>query len=74
MVLPRGMADAGDVKNILLIFAAVVAVVIGLKIIFALFSWLIGVLLFLVMLALLGFGAYSVMRFATKDRRDRSLV
>ena len=74
MVLLRGIADACGVKKFLLVVAAVVAVFIALKIVFALFSALIGMLLFLGVLALFGFGAYSVMRVIIKARRDRSLV
>jgi len=74
MVIVLEMADAGDVMKILLVVAAVVAAFIVLKFVFALVSAIIGVLLFLGVLALLGIGAYSVMRFITKGRRDRSLV
>ena len=74
MVLLRGMADAGGVIKILLVVAAVVAAFIVLKTVFALVSALIGVLLFLGVLALLGVGAYSAMRFLTKGRHDRPLV
>jgi hypothetical protein len=74
MVLRRGIADAGAVMKILLVVAAVVAAFIVLKLVFALVSALIGVLLFFGVLALLGFGAYTVLRLVTKGRRDRSVV
>ena len=74
MLFLTGMADAGDVKKILLLVAALVAAFIVLKIVFSLVAALIGVLLFLGVLALLGFGAYSGVRFVTKRRRDRPLV
>ncbi len=73
MALPRRMVDAGGVKKILLVVAAVVAAFIVLKIVFALVSALVGVLLFLGVLGLVGFGAYSVIRLVAKDREDRSL-
>jgi hypothetical protein len=74
MVLRTGMADAGGVMKILLVVAAVVAAFIVLKIVFALVSAVVGALLFLGVLALLGIGAYSVLRLVTKGRRDRSPV
>ena len=74
MVLRTGMADAGGVMKILLVVAAVVAAFIVLKIVFALVSTVVGALLFLGVLALLGIGAYSVLRLVTKGRRDRSPV
>ena len=74
MVWSRDRVDAHGVKNFLLVVAAVIAAFIALKMVFALFSALIGVLLFVGVLALLGFGAYSVMRVVAKVRRDRSLV
>lgn len=74
MVLSRRMVDARGVKKLLLVIAAVIGAFIVLKMVFALFSALIGVLLFLGVLALLSFGAYSVMRSVAKGRRDRPLV
>jgi len=74
MVLLTGMVDAGGVMKILLVVAAVLAAFIVLKLVFALVSALFGVLLFVGVLALVGFGAYSVMRIVTRRRRDRSLV
>jgi hypothetical protein len=74
MVLRRAMPDAGGVKKILLLVVAVVAAFIALKIVFALVSALIGVLLFVGVLALLGVGAYTVTRLVIRGRRDRSLV
>jgi hypothetical protein len=69
-----GLTDAGVVMKILFVVAAVVAAFIVLKIVFALVSAVFGALLFLGVLALLGFGAYSVMRLVSKGRRDRSPV
>jgi hypothetical protein len=69
-----GMTDAGVVMKMLFVVAAVVAAFIVLKIVFALVSAVFGALLFLGVLALLGFGAYSVMRLVSKGRRDRSPV
>ena len=60
--------------KILLAVAAVLAAFLVLKIVFALVSALFGALLFLGVLALVGVGAYSVMRFVRRGRRDRSLV
>lgn len=74
MVWRSAMADAGGVMKILLVVAAVVAAFLVLKLVFALVSALIGALLVFAVLALAGFGAYSVMRFVRKGRRDRSLV
>ena len=74
MVLSRGMTDACRVKKILLVVAAVIALFVGLKIVLALFSALIGMLFFAGVAALLGFGAYSVVRLVTRNRRHRSLV
>jgi hypothetical protein len=74
MVLLTRMKDAGGVMKILLLVAAVIAAFIVLKVVFALVSVLIGMLLFVGVLALLGFGAYSVTRLVTKRHRDRTLV
>lgn len=74
MAPARRMADAGAVKKILWFAAAVFAAFILLKVLFALVSAVFGVLLFLGVLVLLGVGAYSVMRFITRGRRDRSPV
>lgn len=74
MVLARGMAHAGDVKKILWFAVAVVAAFIVLKVLLALVSVVFGVLLFVGVVALVGLGAYSVMRLVTRGRRDRSPV
>ena len=68
------MVNARGVKKLLLVTAAVIGAFVALKMVFALFSALIGVMLFLGVLALLSFGAYSVMRFVAKGRRARPLV
>lgn len=74
MVLAREIAHAGAVKKILWFAAAVVAAFIVLKVLLALVSAVFGVLLFLGVVALVGFGAYSVMRVVIRGRRNRSLV